>query len=253
MDVACSTLCFTREPFERALRHIAELEFSKVDLAIADNSPHITPRELVDNPAEVIQKIRRGPTIGIAALTLRMAATGEELISQVDAAAQLGKQLAGPILVIDAGPTGTTLDAEIERLQQLMKAVSLHAGVLTVTTKMGTLTEDPDVARQLCESVEGLGITLDPSHYLCGPFKEKDYDALFPYVRHVQLRDSGTTMDEFQVRVGRGKIEYGRIVTSLSRYQYRGALAVCIEDQIPSELDVESEARKLRLLLESLL
>lgn len=253
MDVACSTLCFTSEPFERALRHIAELEFTKVDLAIADDSPHLTPRELVDDLNAVVQKIRRGPTIGIAALTLQLKAAGDELATQVDAAAQLGKQLAGPILVIEASPTGTPIEEEIHRLRELVKLVSLHAGVLTVSTHIGTLTESPEVALQLCEQVEGLGLTLDPSHFLCGPAKDKDYDFLYPYVRHVQLRDSGATMDEFQVRVGRGKIEYGRIVTSLSRYQYRGSLAVCVEERLASGLDVESEARKLRLLLESLL
>ena len=36
MFVACSTLCFSREPLEAALRRIAELEFSKIDLAIVE-------------------------------------------------------------------------------------------------------------------------------------------------------------------------------------------------------------------------
>ena len=33
MFVACSTLCFSTEPLEAALRQIAELEFNKIDLA----------------------------------------------------------------------------------------------------------------------------------------------------------------------------------------------------------------------------
>lgn len=253
MDVACSTSCFTKEPFERALRHIAELEFSKVDLAIADDNPHLKPHELVGDISGIVQRIRQGPTIGMAAMSLQLSTTGDELIEQIDGAAQLGKQLAVPLLVVDAAPVGTPLDDEVQRLKKLVQTVSLHAGVLTVRTKIGTLTEDPEVAGQLCERVEGLGLTLDPSHYLCGPHKDKDYDHLFPHVRHVQLRDSGTSMEEFQVRVGRGKVEYGKIVTSLSRYRYRGALTVCIDDRLAGDLDVESEVRKLRLLLESLL
>ena len=35
MYVACSTQCFARLPLDRALRLIAELEFSKVDVAIS--------------------------------------------------------------------------------------------------------------------------------------------------------------------------------------------------------------------------
>ena len=41
--VACNTLCFSREPLESALRHIAELEFDKIDLAIVEGSPHLQP------------------------------------------------------------------------------------------------------------------------------------------------------------------------------------------------------------------
>ena len=32
MFVACSTLCFSNEPLESALRHIAELEFDKMNV-----------------------------------------------------------------------------------------------------------------------------------------------------------------------------------------------------------------------------
>ena len=64
---------------------------------------------------------------------------------------------------------------------------------------------------------------------------------------------SDRRMDQLQVKVGRGEIEYGRIVTSLQRYQYAGSLAVEIEDAIPGDLEVETEVRKLGLLLESLL
>ena len=39
MFVACSTQCFTKEPLESALRHIAELEFDKIELAIDDIIP----------------------------------------------------------------------------------------------------------------------------------------------------------------------------------------------------------------------
>ena len=40
MYVACSTQCFARLPLERALRLMAELEFSKVDVAISEFGTH---------------------------------------------------------------------------------------------------------------------------------------------------------------------------------------------------------------------
>ena len=58
----------------------------------------------------------------------------------------------------------------------------------------------------LCERVPGLGLTLDPSHYIAGPHQGKNYDQVFPYVRHVQLRDTGRGPNQFQVRVGQGEV-----------------------------------------------
>ena len=97
----------------------------------------------------------------------------------------------------------------------------------------------------------GLGVALDPSHYI--QLGVKDYDDLFPYVQNIQLRDTGTGPGEFQVRVGQGEIEYGRIVSQLERFGYNRALTVAILDSIDNPFDVEVEVRKLKLLLESLL
>ena len=53
MFVACNTLCFSNEPLESALRHIAELEFEKIDLAIVEDSAHLRPSDVAENPEAV--------------------------------------------------------------------------------------------------------------------------------------------------------------------------------------------------------
>ena len=63
------------------------------------------------------------------------------------------------------------------------------------------------------------------------------------------LRD--TRKDKFQVRVGQGEIEYGRLITQLSMVRYNRALSVLIEPM--PDVDQVGELRKMRLLLESLL
>lgn len=254
MDVACSTYCFTKEPFERALRRIAEMEFSRVDLGIGDANIHIRPDDVVENPSAVLARIRQGPTLSFTAITLRTDPNHADFAKRLDAVAHFGKQLSTPILVLEAAPAGSSFDAEAERLKALIKLISVHGSILTVVTKTGTLAELPETALKLCESVPGLGLTLDPSHLLCGPNQGKSYDELFPYIKHVHLRDSGKTMDQFQVKVGRGEIEYGRVVVSLGRYKIPGSLVVQIEDNLPNlDMEVEAEVRKLGLLLESLI
>ena len=69
------------------------------------------------------------------------------------------------------------------------------------------------------------------------------------YTCHVRLRD--TNREKFQVRVGQGQVEYGRLVTQLTKHNYSRALSV---DMAPMpEVDQAAELRKMRLLLESLL
>ena len=100
----------------------------------------------------------------------------------------------------------------------------------------------------LCDSVKGLGLTLDPSHYVYGNHRG-GYDQVFRYVYHVRLRD--TTKDHLQVRVGQGVIEYGRLISQLGRFRYDRAL--CVDIGPIDDVDQNAELRKMRLLLESLL
>jgi sugar phosphate isomerase/epimerase len=134
-----------------------------------------------------------------------------------------------------------------------LTAIAESEGVqLTVATQIGTLTEDPDRAVSLCQKAPGLGLTLDPSHYIVGPHNGKNYDQVFPHVRHVHLRDTGKTPNQFQVRVGQGQIEYGRIIAQLARHQYERSLTVDIRDIPDSPIPTAPEVRKLKFLLESL-
>ena len=123
---------------------------------------------------------------------------------------------------------------------------------LTLDTRIGTLTEDPDAAVWLCKHVAGLGLTIDPSHYLAGPHQGGNYDQVFPFVRHVRLRDTGRGANQFQVRVGQGEVEYGRIISQLARHHYDRLLSVEIYDIPDAPFVMEHEVRKLKFLLESL-
>ncbi len=111
------------------------------------------------------------------------------------------------------------------------------------------MTEDPDTAVVLCDNVRGLGLTLDPSHYITGPRQGRDYSKVYPYVYHVRLRD--TTKTHLQVRVGKGDVDYGHLIGALEQVGYQGAL--CVHMTPIEGFDHKAEMRKIRLLLESML
>jgi sugar phosphate isomerase/epimerase len=255
MFVSCSTLCFSREPLESALRHIAELEFDKLELAIAEDGTHLRPSEVAENPDLAIHRLRQGPSLTAAALNLDFGPldpADPTLRKRFEAMCRMAKALTVAVLTMPAAPLGTPFDDEVQRLSTLASHAMREGLVLAVLTHSQTITADPATAVALCKAVPGLGLTLDPSHYINGPNRGADFDAVYPYVQNVHLRDTGKEPDAFQVRIGQGEVEYGRVINLLERHGYDRGLTVSLRDTPTPDFDIEVEVRKLKLLLESL-
>ncbi len=252
MFVACSTLCFASQSLSDALRTIRELRFAKADLAVHDAGPHLTPAEVAADPGRVAARLKRA-NLPFAAFHFDVAdPAGADARTHLRAVCRLARTLAVPVVTCAAAPVGSDLAAEVMRLSEWVAVAEGEGVILSVETHGDTVTADPAGAAELCRRVPGLGITLDPSHYLTGPHAGQNYDMLFPFVRHTRLRDSGRKPELFQVRVGQGEIEYGRIVTQLARCKYDRALSVDVRDVPDNPFPVGPEVRKLKYLLESL-
>jgi sugar phosphate isomerase/epimerase len=246
-------LCFGRHSLEDALRIIGELEFNKFDVAIHEHGRQLRPSEVAADVTHTASRLRYGPGLTPAAFSVDIDADDEaDYHRQFKAVCRLARISAVPVLTLQAAPAGSDLDGEVRRLGRLVELADAEGVLVTVATVTGTLTEDPDTAVALCEGAPGLGLTLDPSHYLAGPHQGKNYDQVYPYVRHVHLRDTGRAPVQFQVRVGQGEVEYGRIVAQLCRQHYGRALTVDIRDIPDAPFAMEPEVRKLKYLLESL-
>jgi sugar phosphate isomerase/epimerase len=251
--VACSTSCFGKYPLEQALRIIAELEFNKIDVAIHDQSLHLRPADVAEDVQTAAQRLRMGAGLTPVAFSVEIdAAEEKEYHRQLRAVCRLARLCAVPLITLPAAGADGGLDAEAERLTGLVREAAQEGVQLAVDTRLGAVTEDPDAAVALCERVPGLGLTFDPSHFLAGPHQGKSFEEVYPYVRHVHLRDTGRGPGQFQVRVGQGEIEYGRIVAQLMRCGYDRLLSVAINDIPDSPFAMDAEVRKLKYLLESL-
>ena len=255
MFVSCNTLCFSREPLPQALRKIADLEFRKIDLAVVEGGDSLHPSEVADNMEAELGRLRKGPNISPSAFGVDFGTVAEaaDFRRRFDAVCRLAKTLTVAVITIPAAPLGTSFDDEVKRLQALNNHTTREGLVLALMTDSATLTADPAQAAALCRAIPGLSLTLDPSHYIQGPHNGGNYDEVFPFVQNVLLRDTGKKPGEFQVRIGQGEIEYGRIVNLLERNGYNRALTVSILDTLDSPFDVLVEVRKLKLLLESLI
>ncbi|MCZ2343783.1 MAG: TIM barrel protein [Bacteroidales bacterium] len=253
MYVTCSTLCFAKRSLEEALQSIRTLRFTKADLAIHSDGPHLTPEEVVADPVRVSQRLRAS-NMGFAAFHLDLPPVCDrQTLMQLLAIARVARLLTVPVMTVPAATVGADEDEEVRRLLQWSEIVTAEGVILCVETARGTLTENPATAAMLCQRVPGLGITLDPSHYHATAQGPIDHDRLYEYTRHVRLRDSGAAPELFQVRVGQGELEYSRIIGQLERFQYGRALTVDIRDVADNAFPVEPEVRKMKYLLESLI
>lgn len=252
MYVACSTLCFSKLSLEEALRTIREMQFPKADLAIHESGPHLTPSEAAADPGRVAQKLKAANLPLAAFHVVIRTPDAEDAQAQLRALCRLARVSTVPLLTVPAAAAGSNFDEEVRRLQAWVRTATAEGVMLTVETHSGTVTADPLGAVELCRRVPGLGLTLDPSHYHTGPHGAVNYDALFPFVRHLRLRDTGPKPEQFQVRVGQGEIEYGRVISQLDRCHYDRALTVDIRDVDERDFEVGPEVRKLKYLLESL-
>jgi sugar phosphate isomerase/epimerase len=251
--VACSTLCFGRLGLEEALRQIAELQFGKFDVAIHEHGRQLRPSEVVADVNQAAARLRHGPGLAPVAFSLEIDAPREQdYLRQFRAVCRLARISAVPLLSLRPAPLATPIDVEVQRLKRLVAVADADGILISVSTLTGTHTETPDASVALCQAVPGLGLTLDPSHFTAGPHQNKNYDQVFPYVRHVHLRDTGRGPNQFQVRVGQGEVEYGRIVSQLLRHRYDRVLTVDIRDVPDAPFAMGPEVRKLKYLLESL-
>jgi sugar phosphate isomerase/epimerase len=223
--VCVSTESLPDMPLAQAMERLAELEFTAVELDVHERGGHLAPAQVAADPEAAIAACSDLQRLRPVAVSFAAAET-PELYDRFAACCRLSKALGVVTLVVESSELGTPFNGEIERLRKMVA-----------------------IASSLCRNVPGLGVTLDPSHFIYGHKKPASWESILKYVCHVHLRD--TKPDVFQVRIGQGNVEYGKLVAQLERVGYKRALSAHLP---PLEgVDSVAELRKMRLLLESLL
>lgn len=246
--VAASSRCFSELSFYDACQPIVDLGFDRLEISLDERGNHLRPSEVVADPERFVKLYREHTRMSPVALSLETDVDADAFL----ALCRLSKLMKITQITLPAAQLGTPFNEEIDRLRNRITTANSSGIRLSLKTKTGHLTEDPQTAVELCQSVPGLGITLDVSYFHCGRYSNQSYDAVFPYVYHVQLRDSSPK--ELQVPVGLGDIDYGRIVAQLRRQNYTRALSVeVLPELITPECERGLELRKMRMLLETLL
>jgi sugar phosphate isomerase/epimerase len=247
--VAASTECFGNLPLSQALDRIVDLEYTSVEVAIHEHGNQLRPTDVAANMEAAIEACRHTYRASVVSYSVEIDAEGDEHYRQFLACCRLAKATKVVTLTVPSAELGTPFNQEVEHLRQLVAIAESEGVRVAIRSQIGRLSEDPDTVIVLCDNAKGLGVTLDPSHYLCNPTGPKNYDRLLKYTYNVHLRDS--TKQDLQVRIGQGEIEYGRLINLLNKVRYNRSLSVHLCEI--EGVDHIQEMRKMRLLLESLL
>jgi sugar phosphate isomerase/epimerase len=116
--IACSTLSFSKLSLEETLRTIREMRFSKADLAIHPEGPHLTPAEVAADTARVAQRLKNS-NLAIAAFHVDVSPPeGRDSRQQFQAICRLARVAMVPLVTIPAAPLGSDFDQETVRLRE---------------------------------------------------------------------------------------------------------------------------------------
>lgn len=247
MYVSACSRSFAPMPFFEACSPMTDCGFDRVEIWLDEAGKHLSVDEVTADPEAFAKRFRESTRLTPIAFLAGFEISADQLAGLI----QTAKAMRVAQISVPSSPLGTPFNTEVDRLREYV-AVARPDGVrVSITTVTGHLSEDPHTAVELCQAVPGLGITLDPSHFICGPHSGVSFDQVFPHVFHTHLRD--TTPKELQVPVGRGEVDYSRLITQLQRENYKQALSVDIDPQGLDNETLTLELRKLRMLLDSLL
>ncbi len=233
-------------PLGQACSQLQDLGFDRCELWINEDFDQLKTSRVCSDSDGVISELREASRVNPVAIFLEQEVSTDDFRRIV----AFARELRIAQVTIEASPVGTPFNTEIDRLRERHTVCHQNGVRLSILTRSGLLTEDPLTATELCQSVRGLGITLDPTCYVCPPTSAA-WDTVFPHTLHCHLRDSSAS--EMQVPCGLGNVDFNRIITSLQALQFNRT--VCV-DLLPRTMTGEErllELRKLRLLLESML
>lgn len=249
MIVAVTNRCFPELTLADSLQKLADLEYTAGEIVVGSERSDLRPEWIAEDFERAVRLCLCCRQITPIAFFFDVPLDDPSYLTKFEQCCLLAKRIKIVIITIKSAPLGTPYNEEIERLRRL-SAIAIREGiVIGILTESGKITESCDSIQSLRNSIPTLAVTLDPSYFVYQRPQAVDYDSILPYVCHVRLRD--TSQNAFQIQIGQGTLEYNRLVVQLNKCRYTGALSV---DLAPlKDIDQESELRKMRLLLESLM
>lgn len=266
---ACADFTFPLLSHEKSLDLIRLLDFSWVDIGFFQDRSHVQPEDVFADISGMSKKIkkrldRRG--LKAADLFLQTATDFESTaINHPDKKVRIkvrdsfiktletASNINAPHVTILPGVVfpeigkKDSLERAYEELSWRVEQVKKANIVFGVEAHIGSFCDSPLSAKEMIDSVEGLTLTLDYTHFTKLGYKDEEIEVLLPYASHFHARCANK--ERAQVTFKKNSIDYSRIAERMAEVNYSGCIGieyVWIEWEGLNEVDNVSETILLR-------
>lgn len=256
-----------RRSLHDGLEIVNRFGFTHVDIGVGGGNAHFDPVKIAKNPAQFADEVRRetenfslmpnecftlnfGTPINTPDINERRKT--QDLFHGLCEFVKLAKcksilLIPGPIYP-ELGARGS-LDLAAEAFFNLVSIADEYHLQLNFEADYQSCANTPETAKELCERVPGLGLTLDYSHFIFQNIPPERVAILHPHTRHIHIRQAAP--GRIATDVDEGTIDYGKIISQLEKSGYGGLY--CIE-YLSLDTDkstfVRSEKRTKKMICE---
>lgn len=241
--LSCMTAAFPSLPLPSALLFIRTMGFDEVDVQCFTGEPHITPEDVVAAPEDVATAVAAqlgdaGLSCGDVFATMPEGrhintASPDTHRANVAATAALAAfaQLLGsthlsllPGIVDEAG-FEDSFARSCRNLADHVHVAESAGLACSVEPHIGSVAARPEHAAALCAAVPGLGVTLDPSHFIVQGYDLNALAPLTPLATRVQIRQAHP--GRVQAGAHKGTIDISAFLDLLAEAEFKGG--ICVE------------------------
>lgn len=272
LPIACADFTFPLLGHDQVLDLIAMLDCDGADIGLFNGRSHLRPdtefANIRQNALRLKEKLEErnllasdvylqlDTNLSAKAINHPDAAVRhyarEEFLKLIEYATALGADhiTTVPGMFFPEQDDQRSLDLIRSELSWRLERVRNTKLVFAVEAHVGSPFIDPVAARALVNTVTGLTLTLDYTHFIKEGYSESDADQLLPFASHFHAR--GAKPGRLQTSMTSNTIDYAGIIRRLIDRQYKGWIGleyIWIEWEQCNDVDTISESVRLRNLI----
>lgn len=243
--LACADFTFPLLPHEQSLDVISMLGFDGVDIGLFEGRSHLHPSQEFSTAgsAETLRKQTADRGLNVADVFLQMDADFHAFaVNHPDAArrekardwflrtleyasaCECPHVTALPGVLFDEETAADSVARCHDELAWRVEQSKSAGIVFGVEAHIGSLAPNPELALQLVESVAGLTLTLDYTHFTRDGIPDWQIEPLITHASHFHVR--GSCQDRLQCSFKDNVVDYGRVVDVMQSTGYSGYVGV---------------------------